>query len=311
MARIDIRNAFSCAPAPLDFVLPGLLTGTVGTLFSPGATGKSFLLLEAAMGIACSVAGGDLLGLRAGLSSGRRVAYMAAEDTVPVLEHRIHAIGQHLQPEAREVIADALDIECMVGRRFNIMDDRHLRALAEFAAGARLLVIDTISRVHQLDENSASDMARLLGNLEFVAGEAGAAVVFAQHVAKSAARDGQGDQQHAARGSSVLTDNARWGAALTRMTATESMDYSDDPIGLRPVGAAARGWYVRMSIPKNNYSGPIDDRWYRREDGGVLRPVNLIRIKGDGKVSATRAIPYQQAKDGQSPALAGGRGDWE
>ncbi len=310
MARIDIRNAFSCAPAPLDFVLPGLLTGTVGTLFSPGATGKSFLLLEAAMGIACSVAGGDLLGLRAGLSSGR-VAYMAAEDTVPVLEHRIHAIGQHLQPEAREVIADALDIECMVGRRFNIMDDRHLRALAEFAEGARLLVIDTISRVHQLDENAAGDMARLLGALEHVATETGAAIVFAQHVSKSAAREGQGDQQHAARGSSVLTDNARWGAALTRITATESMDYSDDPIGLRPVGAAARGWYVRMSIPKNNYSSPIDDRWYRREDGGVLRPVNLIRIKGDGKVSATRAIPYQQAKDGQSPALAGGRDDWE
>ena len=311
MARIDIRNAFSCAPAPLDFVLPGLLTGTVGTLFSPGATGKSFLLLEAAMGIACSVAGGDLLGLRAGLSSGRRVAYMAAEDTVPVLEHRIHAIGQHLQPEAREVIADALDIECMVGRRFNIMDDRHLRALAEFAAGARLLVIDTISRVHQLDENSASDMARLLGNLEFVAGETGAAIVFAQHVSKSAAREGQGDQQHAARGSSVLTDNARWGAALTRMTENEAANHSDDPITLRPISAAARGWYVRMAVPKNNYSEPIEDRWFRRSEGGVLVPANLIQIKGGKTQSKPQEMSYRQAKDGQSQALAGGRDDWE
>lgn len=301
MARIDIRNAFNCAPAPLDFVLPGLLVGTVGTLFSPGATGKSFLLLEAAMGIACSVAGGDLLGLRAGLPSGRRVAYLAAEDGVPVLEQRIHAIGQRLPPAARDAIADALDIECMVGRRFNIMDASHLRALVDFSAGARLLVIDTISRVHELEENAAGDMARLLGALEYAAAETGAAVIFAQHVAKSAARDGQGDQQHAARGSSVLTDNARWGAALTRMTATESLGYSDDPIGLRPVGAAARGWYVRMSIPKNNYSGPIGDRWFRRSEGGVLVPANLIEIKG-GK---------SQAKDGQSQKLAGGRDDWE
>ena len=33
---------------------------TVGALVAPGATGKSFWALEAAMSIACSVAGGDL-----------------------------------------------------------------------------------------------------------------------------------------------------------------------------------------------------------------------------------------------------------
>lgn len=307
--RIDIRKAFTQEPAQLDFVLPGLLAGTVGTLFSPGATGKSFLLLEAAMGIACAVAGGDLLGLRAGLPSGRRVAYLAAEDGVPVLEHRIHAIGQHLPPAARDAIADALDIECMVGRRFNIMDDRHLRALTDFAAGARLLVIDTISRVHQLDENSASDMARLLGNLEFAAGETSAAVVFAQHVAKSATRDGQGDQQHAARGSSVLTDNARWGAALTRMTEIEGTKHGVD-----------HRFHVRMSVPKNNYSQPIADRWFRREAGGVLVPAHLAADADVGsRTGGSRSRnAYRDAKDGFTrtraapPAsTAGGDDDWE
>lgn len=60
---IDLRAAFENEPPALDFIWPGFLAGTVGALVAPGATGKSFWALEAAMAIACSVAGGDLVGL--------------------------------------------------------------------------------------------------------------------------------------------------------------------------------------------------------------------------------------------------------
>ena len=60
---LDIMAAFTNEPPELDFIWPGFLAGTVGALFAPGATGKSFFALEAAMSIACSVAGGDLVGL--------------------------------------------------------------------------------------------------------------------------------------------------------------------------------------------------------------------------------------------------------
>ena len=44
--------------------MAGFLAGTVGALVAPGATGKSFWALEAAMpSIACTVSGGDLVGL--------------------------------------------------------------------------------------------------------------------------------------------------------------------------------------------------------------------------------------------------------
>lgn len=56
---IDLLSAFRLPPPELDFVWPGFLAGTVGALVAPGATGKSFWALEAAMSIACSVAGGD------------------------------------------------------------------------------------------------------------------------------------------------------------------------------------------------------------------------------------------------------------
>ncbi|WP_444978973.1 AAA family ATPase [Aeromonas caviae] len=32
----------------------------------------------------------------------------------------------------------------------------------EYSAGARLIVLDTLSRIHSLDENSNGDMARLV-----------------------------------------------------------------------------------------------------------------------------------------------------
>lgn len=313
MARIDIKSAFEREPVPLDFVIPGLLTGTVGALFSPGGTGKSFLLLEVAMGIACGVAGGDLLNLRP-VQNGR-VVYVAAEDPIPVLTRRIHAMGKRMSHQARQTIADALDLICVVGERLDIMSDKQLDWLVQQGNGARLIVIDTLSRVHRLDENSSCDMSRLLGALEYISTRTGAALIFAHHVSKGAARDGQGDQQHAARGSSVLIDNARWGAALTKMTTDESFTYSADPINHRPIGDADKGWFVRMSIPKNNYSEPLADRWFRREDGGVLMPVELLKIDGYTsmpKMSGNhRSQSYKKAA-GRSVALRAELShDWE
>jgi cell division protein FtsX len=58
---INFMEAFTHEPPELDFIWPGFLAGTVGALVAPGATGKSYWALEAAMALACSVAGGDVL----------------------------------------------------------------------------------------------------------------------------------------------------------------------------------------------------------------------------------------------------------
>lgn len=46
---LDLRHAVEHEPTPLDFVLPGFKSGTVGALVSPGATGKTMLALQAAI----------------------------------------------------------------------------------------------------------------------------------------------------------------------------------------------------------------------------------------------------------------------
>jgi RecA-family ATPase len=129
------------------------------------------------------------------------------------------------------------------------------------------VVLDTLTRFHKLDENSAQDMGRLLSQLERLAAESGASVLFLHHTSKSAVVNGQATLQQAARGSSVLVDNARWSAFLAPMTEQDARSFG--------VPAAERANYVRWNISKQNYGAPLADIWYRRDEGGVLVPVKF------------------------------------
>lgn len=277
---IDLQIAFENEPPVLDFIWPGFLAGTVGALVAPGATGKSFWALEAAMSIACSVAGGDLVGLVPAHFG--RVVYLAGEDPPPALKCRVHAIGKHLSQRAREAITKNLTLEPIMGQRMNIMDNRHLSRVIEFCGDARLIVLDTLSRIHRLDENSNGDMARLVGTLEHIAASTGASILYLHHVSKGSTREFQTDQQQAARGASALIDNARWCGFVAKMTEKEAECLSDTPDDRLPIGNERRGYFVRFGVSKQNYDATQFDRWYSRQGGGVLLPVELLDVKERG-----------------------------
>lgn len=278
---IDIMHAFETEPPVLDFIWSGgFLAGTVGSLVAPGATGKSFWALQAAMAVAgCIPEEGlfdaDLLGLRP-MKRGR-VLYIAGEDPEPALHHRIHAIGAHLSDEAKNLIAEHLRLEAVMGARLDIMHEAHVDRIIEAAAGYRLIVMDTLSRIHTLDENDNGDMARLLAQLEFVAKHTGASVLFLHHVSKSSARDGLADQQQAARGASALVDNSRWCAYVSKMAPSEAETLSERTNGL-PIGER-RDFFVRYGISKQNYASPTEPVWYQRAERGVLLPAELFEAE--------------------------------
>ncbi|WP_439235919.1 helicase RepA family protein [Klebsiella pneumoniae] len=276
---IDLRAAFENEPPALDFIWPGFLAGTVGALVAPGATGKSFWALEAAMAIACSAAGGDLVGLAPACTG--RVVYFAGEDPEVALVRRIHAIGQHLNQQARENIAENLTIKPVMGTLMNVLDDAQRAALIKFCSGARLIVLDTLSRIHDRDENSNGDMAKLVATLEHIAARTGASVLYLHHVSKGSAREGQTDQQQAARGASALIDNARWCGFVAKMTEEEAKSLSDRAYDRQPIGKDRRGFFVRFGVSKQNYDATPHDQWYQRRDGGVLLPVELLDAKRD------------------------------
>lgn len=274
---IDLMWAFENEPPPLDFIWSGFLSGTVGALVAPGATGKSYWALEAAMCIASSVPGGDVLQLNP--SKTGRVIYLAGEDPEPVLLRRIHAIGKHLSPAARAAIAKNLVLESIMGKGLNIMNERHMQKILDFCHGARLIVLDTLSRVHHLDENSNGEMAQLVSRLEQIAYLTGASVLYLHHVNKNSARDGQTGQQQAARGASALIDNARWCGFVERMTEEKAELLSDRTFDRRPIGNDRRKYFLRFGSSKINYGEELDERWYERQAEGVLMPVELVPAK--------------------------------
>lgn len=276
---LDIMAAFEQPPPVLDFIWPGFLAGSLGALVAPGATGKSFWALEAAMAVACGVPGGDVLGLAPAASG--RVLYLAAEDPEPALICRVHALGAHFGQAAREAIAERLSLVPIMGNRLNIMDEKHLAHVVDDCAGARLLVLDTLSRVHSLDENDNGQMSQLLAQLEYIAAQTGAAVLFLHHVSKASARE-RGDEQQAARGASALVDNARWAGYLTQMSESEGKFWSDRPYDRAPIGVR-RGLFVKWGVSKQNYGSGLLPAWLRRDTGGVLVPVDLVEAVDDTK----------------------------
>lgn len=312
--QLDLKKAFEVEPPPLDFIWSGFLARTVGALVAPGATSKSFFALEAGVSIAVSVASGtDLMGL--GIQKTGRVVYFGLEDPEEIVEHRAHAIGKLLSPESRAEAADKFRIFPLVGDDFDIMDEETSGTLIECCTGVRLAVFDTLSRAHRLEENSNGDMTKLICRLESIARKTGTAILYLHHVSKGSAR-GEGDQ-HAARGATALTDNARCAMALSKMTEDESGRLCDpsyasgriddngdvipDPIN------SNRTKYVRRSVPKNNYSAPIEDQWFRRGDGGVLQPINLIEME---KVGEIKKQAKKYARESQTAQDAHDKEGW-
>jgi len=259
---VKLREAVLTKPKELDFVLPGLLAGSVGSIVSPGGAGKSML----AMQITAQLAGApDFLGL-GGLKRGRAV-YFAAEDPEEAIIHRFHNLCSYIGPEERELIFENLDIRTVLGKQPNLLSKSWVDHISSLACESRLIVLDTLRRFHLADENSSGEMNNVLNVLDTISSKTGCSIIFLHHANKGSVFSGNGDMQQASRGSSVLVDNIRWQAFLSTMSKEEAKSWG--------VEENARKSFVRFGISKQNYGIPIEDKWYRRHEGGILKPAVL------------------------------------
>ena len=74
---------------------------------------------------------------------------------------------------------------------------------------------------------------------------------------------------------------------MTKMSKEEAKLLGELGAG-QAVGEDKRGYYVRFSVPKNNYGEPIPDRWFKRDQGGVLLPIELTSAKQDREPQSKR-----------------------
>lgn len=275
--RLDLAACFVTRPPKPEQILPGLIQGSVGALFAPGATGKSTLALQLAI---YRSGGRDFLGF--GQCKPGRVIVFAAEDPAAILGARLHDMAKHLSADEREMVKKYLHIIPVCSRlpRDFLDGGRTTEAIMREAEGFDLAVLDTISRFHTGDENGREDASRVMRQLERI-GEVGPSVVFLGHVNKAAVLNGQGDQQQAARGSSVWVDEARWVAFLVNCSPSEAKQYGIDE--------EFRRNFVRYGLSKANYASPQPDIWLRRDTGGVLVREEMLR-KAKRKVPAPEMV---------------------
>lgn len=287
---------------PIDEIVPGFPVASVGAMIAPGGIGKSYLALELAVAVVCPTV--DIAGLRP--QGHGLVAYINAEDGHLQLAKRLAFLGQRMSPKARDAVDVSLCVAQATGRLINLgkkplsvnfnhesreEPDNNLICVSDVEAlvkefeGYRLIIIDTLTRFHALDENNNGQMSQLVSTLEFLAERTRAAVLFLHHMSKASIKDGHGDSQTAARGASALVDNVRYAAHLTIMTEAEANKY-----GISPGNC---GRYLRFGVVKQNYGPPQEDHWLERKEGGVLVPANLPAAKLKPQLHSKQGKPRE------------------
>lgn len=260
---IDWDQIFKGDIPPLDFVFSNLLAGTVGGIIAPGGVGKSFLGLALCTALTTK----DMLGLSI-TPADCKTTYITAEDPLIILQHRAFGLSQHLNPGERERAKKFITFQSIHGTSPCLLTNKGERnenwidGLKRAATGQRLLIIDTLRKFHQGEENDSGHMTLLTQILDEIASQTGCAILFLHHASKATELAGDTGNQAASRGSSALTANIRFQLNLVNMTINEAV-----ALGVQD---NCRSKFVKLVDAKGNYGEKKDDHWLRRDHGGVL-----------------------------------------
>lgn len=263
---LDIADACTSRPPALDFVLPGILAGSVCGDVSPGGIGKSMLALQKSL----LVAGVDTLGGAFGTPTVGKTTILALEDPPIILQHRIFNIFRAAtgadQPGwspknkiSPTTWAENCRIIPLLGTGFKVDDASGHDRVCRYSDGQRLVIVDTLRRCHSQEENDNGSMAEVLGIFEKAAKATGATFLLLHHVPKPS---GTGGPAVTARGASAITDNMRYLAIMRSLTQDELEKLVIDP--------SERWMHVIYEPIKNNYCPPSGPLWFCKGPGGVL-----------------------------------------
>jgi hypothetical protein len=158
---------------------------SVGIIGGQPKSMKSWLGLELAVSVA---SGTQCLGRYACAHRGPALVYLA-EDALRDVRARIECLAR-----SRSLSLGQLDLQVIAEPVLRLDQERDRRRLQDAVARVRprLLLLDPLVRLHELDENSSQDVSALLGYLRALQREHDVAIVLAHHTSKRAhARHGQ------------------------------------------------------------------------------------------------------------------------
>jgi hypothetical protein len=283
---------------PLDFVLPGLLLGTVNLEVGPGGVGKSNFALQNSVSVAI---GRDVFNFwgdpdRLFKMKKGKVIYISAEDGEQVVTERLKSAYRHLTRAQRKAVRQNLSFVfatsfSIVSRREGLLVEsdwiRDLHAaLQEMTEKPRLIVIDTLNRsLGDANENSTSGMTKVEEALKIIAETYNCGVQLVHHTIKGTGDAEAGLKADVARGSSAAVSNVR-----------SVINLSPDDVNPNVI------WYA---VTKANYGPKPPTRFAIRSEDGVL----FGSAHHPDKPLAASAIEGRQELVGGHEPFTGRKGD--
>lgn len=280
---IDIRTALTSARPTIDFVLPGLPVGAVGSIVGSGGVGKSFFALQLAVAVATGQTWAyDLLsgpGETPAKRAPAKVALVLGEESREMAILRLHQIVEHQAGTSREMkvlldrLSSNLTLYALAGGPRVLLDDlsedvHGVDELASMCAGTRLMILDPLRRFHVGEENDSLHMTRTVQVCEGLGQRLKNAVILTHHTTKQSAYTASAERSAASRGSTALTDGVRLQVNMSSLDGAMAKAYrlGDDQ--------AAR--CVRVDIAKANYTADGHRGVLSRSSEGVLVPLPAL-----------------------------------
>ncbi|HTQ76532.1 MAG TPA: AAA family ATPase [Burkholderiales bacterium] len=259
--RTSFDDSAQAALPPLDFCLPNLLAGSVGTVAAEPGIGKTSLLMQlgAAVAAGVPVAGGAF---PAPASTGK-VVFLAAEDPPLMLDRRAHFLAKSLDTAGggvREVLERNFALYSVVGHAPMLVHERGVSRgawdeLSRAAAGARLVILDPLRAFHWCEDSDYRNLTLLYRILMDIAAARGCTILFSHHlVGPSYAL--RGEARDSAHGLDAFINPTRWVLNMLPMSEEEARAHSVERATMRQ--------YVRVTVPKSNYGPPLASVWLRR-----------------------------------------------
>lgn len=300
----EIPDVLTLAAPKADWLVEGLLPSASVTLLAgePGSY-KTWLALALLRGVD---GGGSFLGRRCTQNA---VLYLDRENPLRVVQERLAVLGI-TEPRGSRVWGGWLaDAPPAIG------DAR----LLEIAQQRRpLIVFDSLIRFHDSDENSASEMAPVMGGLRSLA-HAGATVVVLHHKPKSEGSLYRGSSDIAGGVDTAVAVSRDRVAGLLRFECFKNRFAEEFTLTLRPDLAASGDFIVSGSADGNSEQDDVDRlaEVIRRNPGQPKEkviaasrvPQRLARVlieRFDGQLwrseqGARRSILYFPVSDASEP----------
>ena len=159
-------------PAPLKFIFTGFRESTVGIFAGAGGSGKSYMSLAFLLSYADTTCRLNYLNLFENKQERRgKCGYISLEDDEELIHHRLYNLAKYFNIKESDKLIENLQIACLYGKNFKLAERNYNkieinkeaeRKLYDFCTDKKFVVIDTLRRLSNLNENDSSEMSHIL-----------------------------------------------------------------------------------------------------------------------------------------------------